>query len=368
MTAPISVTIVLPDLAGGGAQRVMLALAGGLDRKLFRPRLVVLGGSRAFAGHIPADVETTIGSAKRLRSGLPWLIRDLNAHCPAIIVSVMGYLNLALLGARPFLPRGVRIVVREANTVASTTAALPSWLPSRHLYRQLYATADAIVSPTRSIAGEIAALSPAAARCIHVVANPVDVDGLRGRAITPCREPGPGLRLVAAGRLSRQKGFDRLIELLPVLPDGAHISVFGTGAEENALVLSAKRLGQSRRIAFRGFTDDLAAWIAGADAFLLPSRWEGLPNVVLESLALGTPVIASPESGVTEIAEETAPKAMRVADVSKGFAAAIAETASTPGISAPRPRLLPDRYLSASVMCEWAALLQRLVPARSAVV
>lgn len=362
----IDVSIVLPDLAGGGAQRVMLTIAGGLDRKLFRPRLVVLGGNRALADRIPADVETSIGSAERLRSGLPWLIRDLHAHCPAIIISVMGYLNLALLGARPFLPRGVRIVVREANTVGSTTAALPGWMPSRHLYRQLYRTADAIVSPTRAIAGEIASLSPAAARCINVVVNPVDVDGLRHRAAEPRREPGVGLRLVAAGRLTRQKGFDRLVELMPSLPDFVHVSVFGTGPDHALLVRRAQELGQSQRIAFRGFTDDLPSWVAGADAFLLPSRWEGLPNVVLESLSVGTRVIASPEAGVSEIAETANLDALTMTDVESGFVGAIASLAPKAEGKGLGASLLPDRYLETSVMQEWTALLQKLAPVGSA--
>lgn len=367
MTAPINVAIVLPDLAGGGAQRVMLTLAGGLDPARFRVHLVVLGGSQAFGGSIPPGIDTWIGTAPRLRSGLPWLIRTLTAIRPAAIISVMGYLNLALLGARPLLPRRTRIIVREANTVASTTTALPAWMPARRLYQQLYPTADAIVSPTRTIADELATLAPKAAARIGVIANPVDIDTLRIRAAPPQRVPGAGLRLVAAGRLTHQKGFDRLVALLPKLPPSSRIDVFGIGPSAAALEAQAAAGGYAERITFHGFTDTLPAWIAGADAFVLPSRWEGLPNVVLESLALGTPVIASPESGVTELADEVAPGSITVAPVESGFTGTIASLASlSQPLPVPRASLLPACYLKPAVIAEWSTLLDRLAVEKAA--
>ena len=366
MRIPIPIAIVLPDLAGGGAQRVMLTLAEGLDPQQFRVQLVVLGGSQAFADAIPAGIDTYIGSAPRLRSGLPWLIRTLKANRPAAIVSVMGYLNLALLGARPLLPSGTRIIVREANTVASTTSALPAWLPARRLYRQLYPTAEAIVSPTRTIADEIATLAPTAVARIGIIANPVDTVGLRMHATPPQRSPGAGLRLVAAGRLTHQKGFDRLVALLAELPPSSRIDVFGTGTEAATLQAQAHASGHADRIVFRGFTADLPAWIAGADAFLLPSRWEGLPNVVLESLALGTPVIASPEAGVAELCSQVAPGALTLAPVEAGFARAITASTVSTMRREPRTSLLPACYLKPAVIAEWSSLLDRLALERAA--
>jgi glycosyltransferase involved in cell wall biosynthesis len=120
------------------------------------------------------------------------------------------------------------------------------------------------------------------------------------------------------------------------------------------------------RVALPGFVGDLAARIAGADLFVLPSRWEGLPNVVLEALALGVPVIASEEAGVEEIAR-AAPNAVSIVAVETAFAAAIARHRPT---SAPilslRPSLLPPEYRVETVAARFNELLLRIAGTQTA--
>lgn len=358
---PIPIAFILPDLGGGGAQAVMLQIAGGLDPARFAAHLLVAGGSQAFAHQVPRHVRIENGAASRLRDGLPWLLRRIRALRPHAAVSVMGYLNLALLGAARMLG-STRLVVREANVLAATSAALPRWLPTATLYRRLYPRAAAIVSPTAPIADEIARVAPAARGRIHVIPNPVDTLALRGRAASPVREPGQGPRFVSAGRLTPQKGYDRLVDRMLLLPADARLTIYGEGPDRPALETQISRLGLTGRVRLPGFTADLPAAIAGADAFLLPSRWEGLPNVVLESLALGTPVIASEEAAVAEIAAQAPAGAVTIRPVDDSFALAmlaVTETGKPP--EAPRASLLPPVYLRDNVVAQWQELLSRIV-------
>jgi len=270
----------------------------------------------------------------------------------------MGYLNLALLASASLLPRATRIVVREANVLEATARALPSWMPARLLYRQFYPRAAAIVAPSRKVATEIVGALPATAPPITVIPNPVDISSLRRRATPPQREAGHGLRLVAAGRLTHQKGFDRLVAQLPDLPADALLTIYGDGPERGALEEAVNRLSVNDKIRFAGFTNVLPAAMAGADAFLLPSRWEGLPNVVLESLAVGTPVIASSGAAVEEIAEIAAPGAVTIADFDGGCASWTADIReSEHGRAELRPSLLPPLYHSENVIGRWSKLL-----------
>ena len=102
-------------------------------------------------------------------------------------------------------------------------------------------------------------------------------------------------RIVAAGRLTRQKGFDLLIRAVaPILrrrPE-VRLTILGAGPEESALRSLAESLGVWDSVSLPGFVENPYRFFKAAGLFVLSSRWEGLPNVVLEALACGTAVVA----------------------------------------------------------------------------
>jgi glycosyltransferase involved in cell wall biosynthesis len=352
LSLPRSIAIVLPDLGGGGAQRVMLTLADGFLRMGVAVTIVVVGGKDVLEPP-PGVVVERLGAA-RLRSALPRLIRVLRRLDAEVIISVMGYLNMALAAARPLLGRS-RLVLREANRLSVTRDALPGPLAGLG-YRLAYPRADLIVAPTQRIAAEIAAAAPGARGRIVEVPNPVDVAGLRSRAARPERAAGPGLRIVGAGRLTKAKGFERLIAAARGLPPDSQITIYGTGPEQSALQSQIDDAGLSERVRLAGFSRDLPQAIAGADVFALPSRVEGLPNVGLEALALGTKVIAWDSAEMDGV--ECAIGAVRLVRDVEGFTAALLAIAPDP-VQAPRPALLGDIYHANSVVTRWAELLGR---------
>jgi glycosyltransferase involved in cell wall biosynthesis len=336
---PLPVCFVLPDLAGGGAQRVILELAGGLDPARFAVTLVVIGGSETLADQISPAVQVVRLGAGRIRNGIPQLVRCLR---------------------RPLLKGRPRIVVREANVVSVTLRELPFSSLAPWLYRVLYPRADAIVSPVQTIATEIANVAPGAASRAVVIRNPVNEGQLRRRATPPQRPPGNHLMLLGAGRLTRQKGFDRLIELMPQLPPNTRLTIFGEGPDRAVLQQRIAELGLGERVRLENFSATLPAAMAGADIFVLPSRWEGLPNVVLEALAVGTPVVASEEADVGEVARAAPPGAVTIAAVGAAFANAIRSRTPAASVAAePCPSLLPAAYGREAVVADFADLLTR---------
>ncbi|MEM8970653.1 MAG: glycosyltransferase [Pseudomonadota bacterium] len=355
---PQQVVFVLPDLAGGGAQSVMLNLAGALDTADFQCQILAAGRDRTLDNRVPDSISVETGGFAQLRRGLPWLVKRIRSIRPDVVVSVMGYLNLSLLALRPFFPKETRLIVREANALEATLRELPGLLRIVDPYRRFYPRADAVVAPTSIIANQILRAAPAAANHVHVVRNPVDTKTLLARAAKPKRTEGEGLRLVAAGRLTHQKGFDRLLDMASQLPSSSRIDVFGEGSDRTKLQSTARALGVDELVTFRGFTDDLPNWIAGADAFLLPSRWEGLPNVVLESLALGTPAIISDEAAADDLVNNAESVSVTSVTVGKAFVEAIEQLAplvSKPTL--PRRSLLPACYTAEKVASVWSELL-----------
>lgn len=350
------IVFVLPDFFAGGAQKVMLMLAAGLDRRRFYPEIVVLNATGPWSERVPGDLPVTDLEKVKLRSALPALARALRRSAPDIVVSTMGYLNLGVLSLKPVLARGTRIVVREANTPWSSARGRLGQAAVRRAYRFLYRCADCVISPSRLIGEELTRDFGVPQELIAILRNPVEETEARAAARPVRRTRGDGGRFVCVGRLSRQKGYDRLLDMLAQHPVEGHVTVLGEGPERARLESKRKALGLDGRVSFSGFDPNPAPWLAGADALLLPSRWEGLPNVALEALACGTPVIAAPEAGaIGEIAALTGKGAVTIAAMGAEFAAAMrAAPANAAGL---RTSLLPAQFRPETVIGEFESLL-----------
>lgn len=353
----ISIAFVLPSFAGGGAQKVMITLASRLDRTRFSPFFVVFEASGAWRSLVPADMPVISVERSSLRAALPKLIRTLRRERPHVIVSTLAYVNAGLLLTKPFLPSRTRFIVREANTPRHHAQSNVGRLAYYLAYRLLYPWADKIICPASSLAEELAATYGLDRKRIAVINNPVDEKTIRAEAEEPKRRSGTGRRFVAVGRLTEQKGFDRLLQDFAQLPGDSHLVIFGEGELHAKLQQQIEGLGLAGRAVLAGFEPQPGAWIAGADALLLPSRWEGLPNVALEALACGAPVIATPESGgITEIAAQAATGAVTLAQSGAAFVTAMLAIA-------PRldrnlyPSLLPSCYKLEEASTKFASIL-----------
>lgn len=292
-----------------------------------------------------------------LRQAWPALLRWLRSSRPAVVFSTFGHVNLALLATRPLLPAGTRLVIREANTPSLNLkrGRAPAPVVMRRAYRLLYPTADLVLCQHGMMAREMTEHFGVAAERVAVLPNPVDSACLR--ALPPCREPGPGRRFIAAGRLTRQKGFDRLIDLFASGSACDRLWLFGDGPDRTVLEERARACGAADRIRFAGFQSEPWPSFAGADAMLVASRWEGLPNVALEALACGTPVIATPESGgIAEVAAAAPPGAVTVAEWGDAFRNAMEEVVPSP-VTRTRPSLLPEHYERERVLERFKALV-----------
>lgn len=359
------ILFVLPNFAGGGAERVALTLLEHLDREAFMPHLAVFDAKGALRGLAAADVHLHDLGGRRLRTALPALGRLIWRERPAVVFATHPYVNLMLLAARPLLPSGLRIALRESNTPSQQLPEGPYPRLMAWGYRHLYPRADLLFCQHHGTEQELRDSFGVRTEKLAFLPNPVAVAQLRSAAATPQRFPGQGLRFVAAGRLHRQKGFDRLIPLLARSSPGAHLTIYGDGGEQERLLSLVDRLGLGQRVTLKPFTNALPAALAGADACLVPSRWEGLPNVALESLACGTPVIATPEAGgIAELAAAAAEGAVTLAALSAGdhcpFLKAMQHCTGRQ-LTAPAASLLPEGFEADKVSERFHIHLHRLV-------
>lgn len=303
------VLFLIPTLTGGGAERVIVTLLQHLDRSQFALTLAVVDTrDAAFMVDVPTDVELVDLGCRRVRQALPKIIALLWKKQPDVVLSTLGHLNLALSIAMPLLPRKTRYLARETTIVSQGLAEYKHPQRWAAAYRSFYHRFDRVICQSVYMRDDLVQNYGIALNKSVVINNPLDIQRILKLAAEPlpddeplaCRtDPDPAkVYLVAAGRLVAQKGFDVMLEALALAKNHSlHLTVLGEGPEHEALQQQAARLGIADRVRFAGFQRNPYAFFAKADAFVSASSYEGFPNVVLEALACGKPIVASPAPG-----------------------------------------------------------------------
>jgi glycosyltransferase involved in cell wall biosynthesis len=301
-----SLLFVIPTLTMGGAQKVIATLLRHLSRNRFNLSLAVVDTRKAaFLNDIPKDVNFIDLNCRRVRYAVIKLFMLIRKMQPDVVFSTLGHLNLAIAILRPLLPNHIQYIVRETIVVSHGLHRFKFPSLWSLAYRCFYKNHNQIVCQSIDMQADLINNFKLAKNRTILINNPVDTEYIRAKINEVVDFSGmikdlPKLKLVAAGRLVYQKGFDLLIEAIAFLdkPD-IHLTILGDGPLKNKLVAIVKQKGLSKKVVFAGFQSNPYAWFARSDAFVLSSRYEGFPNVVLEALACGTPVIATPAPGGT---------------------------------------------------------------------
>jgi len=186
------------------------------------------------------------------------------------------------------LARDTRVVAVEHLPMHSESAL------RRRLRRWLVLRLDAHISvgvrAARAIEAELG-LATGSVETIH--------NGVRQHPASSPRERGVGHVVGSIGRLSWQKGYDVLVDALARVPEAEAIIV-GEGPQRENIERCARDAGVDGRLTLIGWSDDARSYLRGLDAFVLPSRFEGFPLVILEAMLAGVPVIATDVGSVSE--------------------------------------------------------------------
>lgn len=365
----MNLTLVISSLECGGAERVMARMANYWAARGHRVHLLTLAAGDPFYDLDPRIRHQRLGLTGRSANALEGLRRNIRrmmalrcAICqsrPDVVVSFMDRMNvLTLLATRRL---GIPIVVSERTDVPSQNLGA-AWTSLRCL---AYRHADALVFPSASARSR--AVSVEAPR-VRVIPNPVAFpeNGALRNVGTEASKPV----VVGMGRFTEEKGFDQLLDAFARV---AHrhpnwsLRVFGDGPLRQNLWAQAASAGLSSRITFPGRASDPSRAFEQADLFVLPSRFEGFPNVLCEAMAWGVPVVSFDcPSGPAEIVRDGIDGVLVPAGDVKALAEALDRLMHDPAERARLAHRSPEvvlRFGVEKVMGIWNSVLGEVLPA-----
>ena len=303
--------IFIQDLRGGGAERMMVNLANGMASRNLAVDLVLAEATGPYVELVDPAVRMVDLRAKRVAAS-PWALAGyLRRERPDALLSALLHVNVAALIARRLAPAG-RLVISERNTVSVdlTNIGSRSIRLARWLARHLYARADGIIAVSQGVADDLVAFFGLPPERVCVINNPVVTPYLLRQAAAPLADAwfrdSDRPVILGIGKLWPQKDFGTLIAAFARLRQRrpARLAILGEGAERPRLAALVRELGLDGDVALPGFVDNPYACMARASLFALSSRWEGSPNVLVEAMACGTPVVSTDcPSGPGEILE-----------------------------------------------------------------
>jgi glycosyltransferase involved in cell wall biosynthesis len=294
----------------GGVERIILTLAEGLVSLGCAVDLLLVKARGLKTRDIPPGVSVTRLNAAHTLTSLPPLVSYLRKRRPDGLLTAKDRANQVALLARSMARVPTRLVVRMGTTT-STALGNVGWLKKiawNLPIRLLYPMADGVVAVSHGVAEDLAAITHLPLERFTVIPNPVVSGRLTRMAAEPVSHPWfqgaePPVFL-GAGRLTRQKDFPTLLRAFAAvrktLP--SRLVILGEGSHRSALLELAESLGVHRDVDLPGFVENPYPLMAKASVFVLSSLWEGSPNVLTETMALGTPVVATDcPSGPREI-------------------------------------------------------------------
>ena len=300
----------------GGAERVFSTLLHYSDAQKFEFHLILIHPREQEAYTIPPHVRVHSLRCSSVLRSLPSLWNKLRTLQPNVVLSTLTHLNCAVLLMSKFLPFHLNVWVQEANHLSENIKHEPLGKLLAILVPWLYPSAKGVLALSQTLQRDLEVHFHIPAQKIALFPNPCDIAVTvpnllaqqSSRRQSPFGEMGSGPHIIVVGRLSIIKqgevalaAFARWRESYPNL----QLWFCGDGPQRQFLEEVATKLNCSNAVQFVGYQEDLRPWYEYADLLLHTPKLEGLPNVLIEAIAMGCPVqVLSHHGGSEELLTE----------------------------------------------------------------
>lgn len=307
------VTLFVPTLAGGGAERVMILIANELAASGEEVDLVTGNSSGPYIDLISQEVRLVDLKSSRLLFAIPQLAKYFFRTKPKTVLSALNHANTVVVALNSMLSRGTRVVISIHNSLEATGSSKGLNLSSKVVKlarRVTFLKADHVVTVSNGIRDQILETYHLNPERVTSIYNPLDYENISELAVEPVvnnwinQDSTPVV--LGIGSLTEQKNFDLLIRSFKIARSSVpcRLVILGEGKLRPKLLALVNELGLEDDVLMPGFVSNPFSWLNKSKVFVLSSDWEGLPGVLLEALACGTQIVATDcKTGPNEILE-----------------------------------------------------------------
>jgi glycosyltransferase involved in cell wall biosynthesis len=303
------ISIFVPTLHGGGAERVTLLLARGFMEKGYDVDIVLVEHAGIYLDQVPENVNLVDLNRKHVLTSLPRLIRYLRKKRPFVMLSIMDHSNVIALLARRLSGVQSRIVI--SSHIAPSVSMKYSNFRSKMVYyiaRWCYDWADDIITVSQGVADDLSSVVNISRSNIRTIYNPIITPEISMLAMEKVNclwlNAFEMPVLITAGRLNVQKDYPTLLQAFSLVVNKipAKLIILGEGEDRDLLEKMIQELALDDCVCMPGFVKNPYSYISKGSIFILSSLYEGFGNVLVESMGVGTPVISTDcPSGPAEI-------------------------------------------------------------------
>ena len=298
----MKISIVVHNLNGGGAEKMMVRLANALAELGEEVSLVLLTEGGINKNYVSSNVKLIELKSSRTAAAVPNLRKYLKVNQPDKILAALTHVNVIAILACLSLGIQKRLFVSERNAfsldkyASNETLIKIAYFVAPWLYRFI---PNPVIAVSKGVAQDLVDTTIVNQISVTNAPNPVlDDDFLAKQYSAPTH---PWLldksipTLVATGRLAPQKGFDNLLTALKQVNEqiDCRLIIFGEGELRSEFEEQVKQLALSEKVSLPGYVTEPLNEMAAADLFVLSSRFEGSPNVLVEAMSTGVKVLAT---------------------------------------------------------------------------
>lgn len=304
------IAFFLPNLGGGGAEKVMLNLAKVFAEDGFFIDMVLSKAEGPLLKKVPDNVRIIDLNSKSVSFSLPRLVSYLKMHQPSALLSALDHANVVAILAKSLSKMPVKIIASVHTTITMSVKNSSYWrgklLPM--FVKLCYPKADAIVVVSKKAAEDLLSVVKLKESQLKVIYNPVIDEDIFKLSEEPVEHPWFKEEhipvILGVGRLGREKDFSTLIKAFKIVRETipSRLMILGEGEERPNLEALIRKLDLQEWVKMPGFVENPYKYMKKASLFVLSSRWEGLSLVLIEAIALGVPVVSTNcPSGPSEI-------------------------------------------------------------------